>query len=97
MRVIRLHIVLSKGLWGRCVKGPYLEILLDDETIIGLEIQTPDADTLCDFTLAYLRDDDDDDDDFDDGVRRALICRFQPEYESMVDVSIEEDCPASLW
>jgi hypothetical protein len=95
MRVIRLHIVLSKGLWERCIKGTYLEALLDDETIIGLEVQTPDIDTLYDFTLAYLRDDDDD--DFDDSVRRALICRFQPEYESMVDVSIEEDCPASLW
>lgn len=88
MRVIRLHITLSKGHWGRRIKGAYLKALLDDGTVTRLEVQTPDADTLYDFILMYTRDDDNDLAD----LCYALVCRFQPEYESMVDVSVEEDC-----
>jgi len=90
MRNIRLHIVLAKGHWKHCITSAYLKTLLDNKTITELKIQSPDADSLCDFILGYVRDDDDD--YLADGVYRALIHRFQPEYESMVDVSVEDDC-----
>jgi len=95
VRVIRLHIVLARGHWGRRLTGAYLKMLLDDGTVTDVEVQTPDADTLYDFILSYLREEDDNDDPAGD-VCWALVCRFQPEYESMVDVSVEEDCTSPL-
>lgn len=94
MRLIRLRIVLAKGRWGCRINGAYLKTLLDDGTVAAIEVQTPDVDTLYDFILTYLRDDGawDDDDDLASNVCYALICRFQPEYESMVEVFVEEDC-----
>ena len=98
MRLIRLRIVLAKGHWERRIKGAYLKALLDDGTVTQIEVQTPDADTLYDFILTYMREDGewDDDDDLASNVCYALICRFQPEYESMVEVSVEEDCSSPL-
>jgi len=99
MRLVRLHIVLAKGHWGRRITGAYLKTLLDDRmtfnhrygVVTQIEVQTPDTDTLYDFILTYARDNEND--DFVSNVCYALICRFQPEYESMVDVSVDEDWP----
>ena len=85
MRIIRLHVVLSKGRWGRRISPASLKMLLDRGTVISLDVQRPDEDVLCDFIITYLQD---------VGLRDvhyALVSYFQPEFESMVDVLIEGD------
>lgn len=93
MRVIRLHIVLAKGQWGRCIKGSRLKSLLDNH-VIRVEVQKPDADVLYDFILTYALEEGGD--NLADDVYYALVCHFQPEYESMVEVSVEEDSTSPL-
>jgi hypothetical protein len=88
MRVVRLHIVLAKGKWERPLRADYLKTLLDDGTVVYLDVLTPDDDTLFDFYITYVQPDEDYDENVAENIYYALEQRFQPEYESMVDVEV---------